>query len=70
MEKVELTIVNNEAGLTSYYERFVIAGPNSFVISAQEFSDFAAAFKRKLRRELNPKIAWRNVPFDVARSQR
>jgi Protein of unknown function (DUF1194) len=65
-----LTIVNNEAGLTAYYERNVIAGPDSFVISAQDFTDFAAAFNRKLRRELNPKIARRSAPFDVAWSQR
>jgi hypothetical protein len=52
-----LAITNSEPQLASYYSQEVIVGPASFVIVAKDFDDFAEAFKRKLKRELSPKIA-------------
>jgi Ca-activated chloride channel homolog len=52
-----LPIINSEPQLASYYSQQVIIGPASFVIVAKDFNDFAEAFKRKLKRELSPKVA-------------
>lgn len=47
-----LAILSDDPNLTSYYERKVIAGPGSFVITAQDYDDFARAMKLKLLREI------------------
>jgi hypothetical protein len=47
-----LAIVTDNPGLTSYYERKVIRGPGSFVITANGYDDFAEAMKLKLLREI------------------
>lgn len=52
-----LAIGNVEDTLMSYYERNVIIGDGSFVEYAADFEDFATAFRRKLKRELSPKLA-------------
>jgi len=52
-----LAITDSEPQLASYYSHEVIIGPASFVIVAKDFDDFAEAFKRKLKRELGPKVA-------------
>lgn len=52
-----LAITNSEPQLASYYAHEVIIGPASFVVVAKDFDAFAEAFKRKLKRELSPKIA-------------
>ncbi len=52
-----LAITNNDPQLASYYAAHVIAGPAAFVIRAENFESFAEAFRRKLKRELSPKIA-------------
>ena len=52
-----LAIIDNDPGLASYYSANVIGGPASFVIAANNFEAFAEAFRRKLKRELSPKIA-------------
>jgi hypothetical protein len=57
-----LAITNNEPNLASYYSANVIAGPAAFVIQANDFEAFAEAFRRKLKRELSPKIALRGGP--------
>jgi Protein of unknown function (DUF1194) len=49
-----LPIEAEESGLTQYYSERVIAGPGSFVETANGFDDFARAFKEKLLRELRP----------------
>jgi hypothetical protein len=54
-----LAITNNEPQLASYYAAHVIAGPASFVVRAEDFESFGEAFRRKLKRELSPKIARR-----------
>jgi hypothetical protein len=54
-----LAITNNEPQLASYYAAHVITGPAAFVIRAEDFESFAEAFRRKLKRELSPKIARR-----------
>jgi hypothetical protein len=54
-----LAIIDNDPQLASYYAAHVIAGPAAFVIRAANFESFAEAFRRKLKRELSPTIAWR-----------
>ena len=43
--------------MAGYYRNNVMAGPEAFVVTAKGFEDFAMAFKRKLKRELSPRIA-------------
>ena len=64
-----LAITNNEPQLASYYAANVITGPAAFVIRAENFESFAEAFRRKLKRELSPKIAQRRPSQIYARVQ-
>jgi hypothetical protein len=52
-----LAITNSEPQLASYYASHVIIGPESFVVTADDFESFGEAFKRKLKRELSPKVS-------------
>lgn len=54
-----LAITGNDPQLASYYASHVITGPAAFVIRAENFESFAEAFRRKLKRELSPRIARR-----------
>ena len=47
-----LAILNEEPTLNYYFENQVITGPNAFVIKADDYSQFEAAIKRKLIREI------------------
>lgn len=47
-----LAILNDEPDLGVYYKNQVIGGPRSFVETAKNFADFAAAIRRKLIREI------------------
>ena len=47
-----LAILNEDAGLASWYRDNVIAGRGSFIITAADFRDFAEAIVRKLVREI------------------
>lgn len=47
-----LAITTDNPQLTSYYERKVIRGAGSFVITATDYDDFARAMKIKLLREI------------------
>lgn len=47
-----LAIISDYPNLTSYYERQVIRGPASFVVTADSYQDFARAMKIKLLREI------------------
>lgn len=49
-----LAIESEEAGLTQYYKDHVITGAESFVVTAQDFADYARAIREKLIRELRP----------------
>lgn len=40
--------------IDEYYEKYLIKGPGSFVITAQGFDDFARAIHEKLLKELTP----------------
>ncbi len=51
-----LAITDNDPQLASYYSAHVITGPAAFVIRAENFESFAEAFRRKLKRELSPRI--------------
>jgi hypothetical protein len=52
-----LAILDNDPSLADYYEANVIIGPAAFVVPAVNFEAFAEAFRRKLKRELSPKVA-------------
>lgn len=47
-----LAIESNVRGLTRYFEREVIGGPNAFVEKADTYADYPAAIERKLLREV------------------
>jgi hypothetical protein len=49
-----LAIESDEQGLTQYYQANVIAGAESFVVTARDFEDYARAIREKLIRELRP----------------
>jgi hypothetical protein len=49
-----LAIESEEQGLTQYYREHVITGADSFVETANDFSDYARAIREKLIRELRP----------------
>ncbi len=51
-----LAILNEDATLEFYYESIVVGGEQSFVESAEDYVDFAAAIKRKLVREISNKV--------------
>ena len=47
-----LAIQNEVSDLADYYRRNVQTGPDSFVMAAKDYEDFAEAMRRKLLREL------------------
>ena len=49
-------------GLLTYYETSVAGGAGSFVMAAEDYSDFAAAMRKKLARELLPRLALLDRP--------
>ena len=57
-----LAIKTDLGSLDRYYRQNVITGPGSFVESAADYSDFARAIHRKLKRELEVPIGWRPEP--------
>lgn len=52
-----LAIAADDPALPRYYAENVIGGPGAFVIVAKDFNAFGEAFRRKLKRELAPKLA-------------
>ena len=65
-----LAITNSEETQASYYADNVIAGPAAFVLSADGFESFGEAFKRKLKRELSPRISLRSSTPRLAEARR
>lgn len=55
-----LAIQNEVSDLADYYRRNVQAGPESFVMAARNYEDFAEAMRRKLLREIEyrPRITF------------
>lgn len=47
-----LAILNEEPGLARYYIAGVVGGPGSFLLTADDFQDFAVAMRRKLYFEI------------------
>jgi hypothetical protein len=47
-----LAIINGDEKLEAFYRHHVIGGDNAFVMTANDFSDYAAAIREKLLREL------------------
>lgn len=52
-----LAILNGDVKLERYYRINVIGGPASFVMTAENFTDFARAIRDKLLREIAPVVA-------------
>ena len=54
-----LAIINEVGDLEQYYRDNIQAGPDSFVMSAADYEDFAEAMRRKLLREIEyrPRIS-------------
>lgn len=58
-----LAVGEHEAGIVDYYQTEVIRGPGAFVETAARQSDYPAALRRKLLRELQgPMIGTRTLP--------
>ncbi len=51
-----LAISNEEPGLAKYYAGNVITGPQAFVMEAQTYEQFGQALRRKLIREIGPRM--------------
>lgn len=51
-----LAIESDEANLAQYFRANVITGPDAFVMEARGYRDFAAALRRKLIREISPRV--------------
>ncbi len=54
-----LAIEGDVEDLTGYYGKHVIAGPNAFVMTANNFADYPARIRRKLLREVTKQIVAR-----------
>ncbi len=54
-----LAVRTDLAILDKYYEENVIAGPGAFVITAANYSDFARAMHKKLKKELEVPVSFR-----------
>ncbi|WP_350336221.1 DUF1194 domain-containing protein [Coralliovum pocilloporae] len=52
-----LVILEKEPELQSYYRDHVIGGQGAFIVTANRFSDYPQAIRRKLLRELTPVVA-------------
>ena len=52
-----LAIEGETANLTEYYRKFVIAGPNAFVLPAFGFRDYPEKIRKKLIREVTKQVA-------------
>ncbi len=48
-----LAILNEEPQLADYYHAWVVGGPGSFLLTADDFDDFAVAMQRKLYFEIS-----------------
>jgi hypothetical protein len=54
-----LAISNEEPRLKAYYRDYLIVGPDSFVMSVEDFASFREAIRIKLIREIEPPgVAW------------
>ena len=49
-----LAIVNNSPRLYAFYRHHLIGGKKAFVVTANDYGDYAAAMRSKLLRELGP----------------
>jgi hypothetical protein len=65
-----LAILSDDPDLEDYYERRVIAGPDSFALAAGSFADFAEAMRRKLIREIEYRPAVSRLPPPTERTHR
>lgn len=61
-----LAIQSDYPNLTTYYERQVILGAGSFVVTANDYPDFAKAMRLKLLREIQVLTGQLDLPGSVA----
>jgi hypothetical protein len=52
-----LAIQTDDKNLANYYRTYVAAGPESFVVSVENYQEYAEGIRRKLLQELNPNVA-------------
>ena len=64
-----LPILIDTFNLDTYYREKVIDGPGSFIEIATDYDDFARAFRRKLIRELTPRISRPGLPSGTGHNQ-
>lgn len=63
-----LAIEELNRDLTGYFRQHLIAGPNAFVVTADEFSDYARAMQVKLLREISGAVF--SMPAPASRHRR
>jgi hypothetical protein len=51
-----LAVTNEQPGLGTYYRDHVIGGPGAFVLSADDYADFARAIRAKLLQEIGGEV--------------
>ncbi len=61
-----LPILIDTFSLDVYFRDKVISGPGAFLEIANDYQDFARAFRRKLRREIAPRVGWAPAPREIA----
>lgn len=52
-----IVILSDEPEVEEYYRKKVIGGPGAFVIGVESYEEFDYAIKKKLLREMQPKVA-------------
>ena len=58
-----LAIETDDKDLAQYYQDYVAAGPENFVLVVANYQEYAEATRRKLLLEINPNIASLDNPF-------
>ena len=53
-----LAIKTDLRTLDDYYRKYVISGPGAFVVTAEDYHDFARAIQQKLKQELEVPVGW------------
>jgi hypothetical protein len=58
-----LAVITDVDDLDEYFEKYVISGPDAFVIRTSGYENFAEAMRLKLLRELAPRVSRREDPY-------
>ncbi len=63
-----LAIEEDPPNVTGHFRRHLIGGPGAFVITAQDFTDFARAMRLKLLREIGAPVAGQGCAIDACQN--